>query len=550
MTTTATTSSHVRVAEHRPWNYYEADDDDNEEDYDRNNNYYSDDDDDDEEEDDRVRIVRMNKNQAKHGDHEDEDAKIEAHYEKSSHESKRKPRVTLTMEKLTGVDGLIRIPHEFARTLKKKHASFLSSSSVPTASTAASYATQLVDLYADFAHSIWPHTHMLDVFYKIEQLGSKPTLKAFLELQRQEITRNPYLEKTLGRENAETLIQNLQEYHKQLPNHGEEPYAGPIGNDHFNPGTTQTTRATEHDGYEEEEEHEATFEEEAPEKQKQARLLPRSVQQPDADSSTVHAITPHKRSNEVEGDSEDEEQEMEATFEEEIHADVGSNTENPTSPESQQSHATKKATSPLKLTKKFVADEESDDDIELKAIESTFQDEHENIDSNMDTTNALPQPTTTAQPEDDTTAAAAGIISPRKRSRQVAPDPHESDDDDEEMEATFDDEEEANVPTLTETTSGFPSKSSEQQLDATATDATSKARSPKKQKVAQAELDKEEDNDEHEMKATFEESVFRSGTENIPTPQLEQQQQIDAQLESADSATPAMSNQKSLELGS
>jgi hypothetical protein len=506
MMTTTTSSSHIRVAEHRPWNYDDDQMSEEEEDYDRNDNSNSEDDDDHDEEN-RVRIVRMKKKHAKHPENEDEDAKIAAHYEKTSHESKKKPRVTLTVEKLTGVDGLIRIPHEFSLALKKKHASFLSSSSStpPTVAAAASYATQLVDLYADFAHSIWPHTHMLDVFYKIEQLGSKPALKAFLELQRQEITRNPYLEKTLGRETAESLLQSLQEYHKQPTNEGQESPVQPIGNAHSDPiiTTTLTTRALDRGSHEEEEEHEATFEEET-QAHKEDRLLSRSFERINPVSSMVHAITPHKRSNKAEkGDSEDDDDdEMEATFEEE-QTDAEFGTDKPTFQEQHQFREQTLATSPHKRTRKTVAEEESDEDNEPEQSQAT----HETP--------------TIAQPDSD---ANAEIRSPRKRSRQAVP--IESDDN-QAMEAAFDHDDEANVPIRTEATFDLPPKASDKQLDATATVAE-KASSLKKHSV------NEPDNDDQEMKVTFEVSTVLSGTENEPQPELE----------SADNSTsPTMSTQ-------
>jgi hypothetical protein len=189
-----------------------------------------------------------------------EEDQIAAEYEGKT-AKKKKPRFVFTVDRLTSADGLIRVATEFKRIPRPK------TKSIP--STAA-YSQKLIGAYHEFALDLWPGQHAADVLLKIEQLG--PKAKNYLNLQRNELVRNRYLEGVLGREAAEKLLQQFEDYQKQdamndefpaLPEQADQQEATAVGA----VATRATTRistspAGETSDSPVDKEQEATFEEE------------------------------------------------------------------------------------------------------------------------------------------------------------------------------------------------------------------------------------------------------------------------------------------------
>ncbi|GAX25062.1 hypothetical protein FisN_10Lh257 [Fistulifera solaris] len=113
---------------------------------------------------------------------------------------KKKKRPTLTVEHLTGLNGLIRIPDDFKA---------LNSKLPRDAKTAAQYTRSLMKLYQEFFVELWPQSSSTDVLLMIEQLGSKQPTKTYLQHLR-DTARNRYVEHVLGREKAEKLLHELE----------------------------------------------------------------------------------------------------------------------------------------------------------------------------------------------------------------------------------------------------------------------------------------------------------------------------------------------------
>lgn len=143
-------------------------------------------------------------------------------YEKAAKKKKQRPkRPELTERHLTGPEGLIRIPREFPAVLRYTAIPTSSSSSGRSKSraAAASYALSLVEAYKSFCYTLCPPMAFEDTLLKIERLGSKREVKAYLEQMRQDV-RNQHVEKVLGKEKAERILQQLhdalQQQHQQL----------------------------------------------------------------------------------------------------------------------------------------------------------------------------------------------------------------------------------------------------------------------------------------------------------------------------------------------
>ncbi|GAX18542.1 hypothetical protein FisN_10Hh257 [Fistulifera solaris] len=113
---------------------------------------------------------------------------------------KKKKRPTLTVEHLTGLNGLIRIPDDF-KALNSK---------IPRdAKSAAQYTRSLMKAYHDFCFELWPQSSSTDVLLMIEQLGTKQPVKTYLQHLR-DTARNRHVEHVLGREKAEKLLHELE----------------------------------------------------------------------------------------------------------------------------------------------------------------------------------------------------------------------------------------------------------------------------------------------------------------------------------------------------
>ena len=149
------------------------------------------------------------------------DKEIEALYETAPPpKKKRTPRPKLTEEQLTGstTNGLLTVLAEFSRTLKAPPPQ----RSIPAA---AAYARQLTSLYRQWASDLLPAQNAADNLLKVEQLGTKKSVKHHLQLQRNEWCRNRHLERVLGKDPAEELLHQYEDYcvgQQQQQNEEEE----------------------------------------------------------------------------------------------------------------------------------------------------------------------------------------------------------------------------------------------------------------------------------------------------------------------------------------
>ncbi|GKY97674.1 hypothetical protein MPSEU_000725700 [Mayamaea pseudoterrestris] len=125
---------------------------------------------------------------------------IEAEYEKNKNSVKRIKRPTLTVDMMTGVNGLVRIPVEF------KHISFRNEKSI---ASAAAYSLKLMESYKKFCFDLMPSMAFEDVVLKIEKEGGSKQLKDYLQNMRN-AQRDEYLEGLYGKEKAEQFLADLQ----------------------------------------------------------------------------------------------------------------------------------------------------------------------------------------------------------------------------------------------------------------------------------------------------------------------------------------------------
>lgn len=116
----------------------------------------------------------------------------------------RPPRPKLTIEHLTGTQGLLRVQTDF-RTLHQKH----KITSKTDTKGAAAFGRALQQHYETFCEDLFPSAAFEDVLLKIEQLGSKREIKNYLEHLRQSVRRE-HLEKIYGVEKAEEMMSEYE----------------------------------------------------------------------------------------------------------------------------------------------------------------------------------------------------------------------------------------------------------------------------------------------------------------------------------------------------
>ncbi len=133
---------------------------------------------------------------------------------------KKKPRLKLTEEKLTGADGLIRVRHEFTSKARYRQPNPINMKNVKDKKAAkrkqferdvkasAQYVSKLMNCYREFAMDIAPNMHYNDTFLRIQELGKKKMVREYLESMRLEICREQ-LEKQHGRDKAEKYMHEL-----------------------------------------------------------------------------------------------------------------------------------------------------------------------------------------------------------------------------------------------------------------------------------------------------------------------------------------------------
>lgn len=124
---------------------------------------------------------------------------IAAAYDKQPRKRQKRPELTLAA--LTGVDGLIRLPTDLAKIRLARNQ--------PKVVASADYALAIVEAYKSFCYHLMPSMAFEDVLHKIEKLGSKKELKAYLSNMRNDV-RNRHVERLYGREKAEKMLQELE----------------------------------------------------------------------------------------------------------------------------------------------------------------------------------------------------------------------------------------------------------------------------------------------------------------------------------------------------
>jgi len=138
----------------------------------------------------------------------------------SNETKKKRKRITLTEDKLTdGVNGIIRIRHEFPSKIRYRPfanaASCTSAKKMPKKKkleleiqAAAAYSSKLLTMYNNFAMDLMPTFHPTDTLLKIRDLGSKMKVRNYLDLMRQDVCMS-HLKTVYGMEKATKLFDEL-----------------------------------------------------------------------------------------------------------------------------------------------------------------------------------------------------------------------------------------------------------------------------------------------------------------------------------------------------
>lgn len=135
----------------------------------------------------------------------------------SNETKKKRKRITLTEDKLTdGVNGIIRIRHEFPSKIRYRPlANAASTKKMPKKKkleleiqAAAAYSSKLLTMYNNFAMDLMPTFHPTDTLLKINDLGSKKKVRNYLDLMRQD-TCMSHLKTVYGMEKATKLFDEL-----------------------------------------------------------------------------------------------------------------------------------------------------------------------------------------------------------------------------------------------------------------------------------------------------------------------------------------------------
>mmetsp|Transcript_13197 Transcript_13197/g.15527 ORF Transcript_13197/g.15527 Transcript_13197/m.15527 type:complete len:399 (-) Transcript_13197:39-1235(-) len=134
--------------------------------------------------------------------------------------AKRKRRHVLTEVGLTGSKGLIKIRRNFPSKLRYRPPNFntgvLKRNVVSKRKrmeqeiqAAAAYTSNLMRNYEEFATELVPTEHFTDTLNKIQDLGSKKQVKAYLDIMREEVCKQ-YIEGIHGKEKTEKLFNELE----------------------------------------------------------------------------------------------------------------------------------------------------------------------------------------------------------------------------------------------------------------------------------------------------------------------------------------------------
>ena len=162
---------------------------------------------------------------------------IDQYYEDAQDKPTRRahqPRPQLTVEDLTGSNGLMQVAAEFRQHLpvlgqhsNNPTAAATTSSLSSSITAAARYSLQLVQCYTQWAHDLCPTQHAADNLRLLEQkLGPQKKVQAYVEEQRNQWCRDRYLDRVLGKETTERILQDYQDHRSSQQEPQQELFDG------------------------------------------------------------------------------------------------------------------------------------------------------------------------------------------------------------------------------------------------------------------------------------------------------------------------------------
>jgi len=128
-----------------------------------------------------------------------------------------KARPTLSEQALMGPHGLLRIRRELSSKIKYRAPSRKALSQAGSnakrldleINAAAVYSAQLIGSYQRFCTDLMPTWHYVDTLRKVEDLGSKKSIRLFIQNMRDEVCREN-LTRVCGKEKADRLLNELE----------------------------------------------------------------------------------------------------------------------------------------------------------------------------------------------------------------------------------------------------------------------------------------------------------------------------------------------------
>ena len=203
-TTTTTTKAPPAASRHGNASHNANNDD--------SDGYYYDDS--EEEEEDRLLSARHGEAQEAGATHNDKkrkltDAEIAAEYNDSKkvpsnrHKPRTQRKVMMDEQDLIKPDGLSAILMNFPRQFEHKNYK-------NNRKDMAKFSLHLITAYQQWANKIVPGTPLEDVFWKIQSMNSKTSVKLFLQSMRNEV-RNQHVERIFGLEKAQHLLSQLDD---------------------------------------------------------------------------------------------------------------------------------------------------------------------------------------------------------------------------------------------------------------------------------------------------------------------------------------------------
>ena len=130
---------------------------------------------------------------------------------------KKKTRLTLTEKELLGSKGLLSIRHGFHKKIKypkpmkvtNGNNKSMNDRSLMEIKDSTCYLNKLMKNYRNFAINLMPSWTPKETFLKIQDMGSKREVKAYVQIMRDEVCKE-YLGGTMGKDEVELLLDELQ----------------------------------------------------------------------------------------------------------------------------------------------------------------------------------------------------------------------------------------------------------------------------------------------------------------------------------------------------